>query len=220
MKKNGKRAEIYYPFFLNLSGKKCLVIGGGQVALRKVTSILECGAKATVISPVFLPEFKKLTRKKNVTLIQRNVKPEDLKGAEIVFSATDSRETNRKIAERAKKQNALVNVVDDPDHSDFIVPSFFRRGELTIAVSTGGSSPAFAKKVRSRLERTIGEDYSQLLSIMKGIRSELKQKGTKVSSESWQESLDLDFFFKLLESGQAKKVKKILLEGLRKAKDR
>ena len=219
MKKNGKKQESYYPVFLKISGKKCLVIGGGRIALRKAASILDCGAKVTIVGPVILPELRKLARKKNLTLIQRNVQSEDMKTAEIVIAATDSRETNRKVAERAKKQKVLVNVVDDPDHSDFIVPSFFRRGDLTVAVSTGGSSPAFAKKVRARLERMIGEDYSQLLSIVKEVRSELIKKGKKVSPEDWQEGLDLDLFFKLLESGERKKVRKILLEELRKAKD-
>ncbi len=209
-----KKAPSYYPLFINLRGKKCVVIGGGQVALRKVIPLLECGANVTVVSPGFIPELKRLKGRKAIALVQRSYKPEDLKGAAIVIAATDSRAINQEIAKRGKKQGSLVNVVDDPEDSDFIVPSFFRRGDLTVAVSTGGASPAFARKIRTWLEENIGEDYSKLLSLVKEVRGELNRKKRAVSPEIWQEGLDLDLLIGLLSKGRKSKAKKMLLEKL------
>jgi siroheme synthase-like protein len=115
----------------------------------------------------------------------------------------------------ARRQGALVNVVDEPGESDFIVPSFFRRGDLTLAVSTGGASPAFARKIRTWLEKSIGEDYSKLLSLVKEVRSELKRGKRAVSPEVWQEGLDLDLLIGFVRKGQKNKAKKLLLKRLR-----
>jgi siroheme synthase-like protein len=208
------RQNPYYPLFINLRGKKCVVIGGGQVALRKVIPLLDCGAKVTMISPDFISAVKRLKGRKAIALAQRSFKPEDLKGAAIVIAATDSKAINQEIAERGKKQGALVNVVDDPEDSDFIVPSFFRRGDLSLAVSTGGASPAFARKIRTLLEESIGEDYSKLLSLVKEVRGELNRKKRRVSPETWQEGLDLDLLSGLLMAGQRKEAKKVLLKKL------
>jgi siroheme synthase-like protein len=208
------RQNPYYPLFINLRGKKCVVIGGGQVALRKVIPLLDCGAKVTMISPDFISAVKRLKGRKAIALAQRSFKPEDLKGAAIVIAATDSKAINQEIAERGKKQGALVNVVDDPEDSDFIVPSFFRRGDLSLAVSTGGASPAFARKIRAWLEERIGEDYSKLLSLVKEVRGELNRKKRRVSPETWQEGLDLDLLSGLLKAGQRKEAKKVLLKKL------
>lgn len=214
MKNRQRKTNLYYPLFINLRGKKCVVIGGGQVALRKVIPLLECGAEVTVVSPGFVPELKRLKGKKAIALAQRSFKPEDLKDAAFVIAATDSKEINQEIAERGKKQGALVNVVDDPEDSDFIVPSFFRRGDLTLAVSTGGASPAFARKIRAWLEESIGEDYGDLLSLVKEVRGELNRKKGRVSPETWQEGLDLDLLIGFLKAGQKNKAKKMLLEKL------
>jgi precorrin-2 dehydrogenase / sirohydrochlorin ferrochelatase len=214
MKNRRGKTNSYYPLFINLRGKKCVVIGGGAVALRKVIPLLECGAKVTVVSPGFIPELKRLKGRKAIVLVQRSFNPEDLKGAAIVIAATDSKEINQEIAERGKKQGALVNVVDDPEDSDFIVPSFFRRGDLTLAVSTGGASPALARKVRTWLEENIGEDYRELLSLVKEVRGELIRKKRAVSPETWQEGLDLDLLIGFLKAGQKNKARKMLLKRL------
>jgi siroheme synthase-like protein len=209
-----KKKKPYYPLFINLRGKKCVVIGGGRVALRKAVPLVECGADVRVVSPGFVPELRRLRGNKTITLVRRRYKPEDLKGAAIVIAATDSEEINKEIAERGKKQGALVNVVDAPDDSDFIVPSFFHRGHLTLAVSTGGASPALARKVRTWLEENIGEDYGKLLSLVTEVRAELKRKKRVVPPELWQESLDLDLLVGFLRAGQNNKAKKMLLEKL------
>lgn len=215
MKSKESKPIPYYPIFLNIQGKNCVVVGGGKVALRKVKMLLDCGANVTVISPKFLPELYRLAENEDIHLIHRDYEIGDLEDATIVIAATDGKKINQRVADEAKTIGALVNVVDDLDHSEFIVPAFFRRGELTIAVSTSGMSPALAKKIRTILEQIFGEEYASLLSLVKEVRSELKLKGKEVSLDTWQEAIDLDLLIGLLIAGQRKEAKAILLQKLK-----
>jgi len=212
-KKTSKRI-VYYPVSLNIQGKRCVVIGGGKVALRKVKMLLDCGANVSVISPKPHPDIAKLSKERAIHLIQRDYEAQDLKGAVIAIACTDVKEVNRKVADEAKKAGILVNVADDPEPSDFIIPAFFRRGNLTLAVSTSGVSPALARKIRMKLEKSFGEEYASLLSLIGEVRSTLKEKGYIVDAEAWQEALDLDLLIQLVRSGQRKKAKAILLRKL------
>jgi siroheme synthase-like protein len=207
---------IYHPIMLNIKGKKCVVIGGGRIALRKVKSLLECEANVTVVSPTFHSALKKLGSKGSIHLIQSPYGPSNLRGSAIAIAATDKKKINRQVADKAKKQGILVNVVDDPEHSDFIVPSFFRRGDLTIAISTTGASPALAKKIRTKLEMDFGEDYGRLLKLVKEVRSELKQKKISIKQRDWQKRLDLEQLIHFMSKGQKEKARKILLKRLGK----
>ena len=209
-----KKKKGYCPVFLDLEGKKCVVIGGGQVALRKVRMLLGCGADITVISLAFHPNLSSLAENGAIRLIQRPYKTGDLRDAVLVISATGQRETNRKIAREAGKRGIWINVADDPKRSGFIVPSFFRRGGLTIAVSTSGMSPALARKIRTKLEQDFGEEYQRLLSLIEEVRSMVKQKKIRVSSDVWQEALDLDLLIGLVRKGQQEEAKKALMNRL------
>ena len=213
MKRN---TGTYFPVFLDVRRKKCVVIGGGQVAFRKIRTLLDCGASVTVISPVLHPDLSELANKKSIQVIRRSYKSRDLKGAFIVIAATGTKETNRKVAKEAGRVGALVNVVDDPEPSDFIVPSVVRRGDLTIAISTGGMSPALARKIRTRLEDSFGEEYALLVSLVEEVRSTLRRKGIRVNAERWQNALDLDFLAQLLRTGQKDKAKAVLMKKLKK----
>lgn len=204
----------YYPIFLNLQGKKCVVVGGGNVALRKVKTLLECGADITVISPKPHAEISKLFKSKAIQLVQRSYKPGDLRGAVLSIAATHVKEINHKVAEESKKNGIPVNVVDDLEPSDFIMPSSFRRGNLSVAVSTSGMSPALAKKIRAKLEKKIGMEYAYLLSLVAEIRSEIKKKRLRVSARTWQESLDLDSLIPFLKADRYEKAKAALLAKL------
>jgi siroheme synthase-like protein len=207
-------SHLYYPIFLNLRGKRCTVVGGGAVALRKVKTLLGSGADVTVISPTLHPRLAQFLKKNAIRLIQRNYRAGDLKGSVIVIAATDVKEINRNIAEAARRVGALVNVVDDPDPSSFIIPSFFRTGDLTLAVSTGGKSPALASKIRTRLEKDFGKEYAAVLSLISEVRSVLKKKKLKVDPETWQKALDLDVLIPLVKSGKSTKAKTILFDKL------
>lgn len=205
----------YYPIFLNIRGKKCLVVGGGEVALRKVKALLEHGANVQVVSPVLCTELSQLAKDGAVQAHQRSYKAEDLQDALIAVVATDNAKTNEGVAAEARRRGVLVNVVDDPQHSDFIVPSYFRRGDVTIAVSTSGRSPALARKIRSQLEKDFEPEYAQLALLAGEVRSELKREGVTVDSNAWQEVLDLDALSELLRDGRNQEVKDVMLKNLK-----
>ncbi len=217
MKKHGQRPP-YYPIFLNIRGKKCVVVGGGKVSFRKVKALLEHGANIEVISPDLCPELSQLEKTKAIRLLRQNYKPGNLKGAFITIAATGEKDINQKVSEEARRQGALVNVVDNPELSDFIVPSRLHRGDLTIAISTSGVSPALARKIRTKLEQNFGEEYASLTALIAEVRSELKQRGITVSSDTWQDALDLDLLLKLLQAGLQKQAKVTLLSNLEKSR--
>ena len=206
--------SIYYPAFLNIRSKRCVVVGGGKIALRKIKTLLECGADITVISPSLDPELTELVEAKGIDHISREYEPEDTKDVFMTIAATDMREINVKVAADARKRGILINIADNSELSNFIIPSYFRRGGLTMAISTSGMSPALARKIRSKLEKNFGEEYGLLLSLIKEVRSELKQRGRVVSANAWQEALDLDLLIGLLREGQKEEVKAILLKKL------
>ena len=169
--------ENYYPVFLDLKGKRVLVVGGGQVALRKVKSLLECGADVFVVAPEAVPELRQMALEGCIRWVNREYAEGDLEGAYLVISATDSQEVNRRVSADAHARGVFVNVVDDPELCSFIVPSVMRRGELVIAVSTGGSSPLFAKKVRQTLEQVIGPEYGEMAALLGRLRPYVRSVG-------------------------------------------
>ena len=207
---------VYYPVFLNLQDRKCLVAGGGQVALRKVTALLEHGAAVTVVSPRLCAGLRKLADDGNIKVINRAYRPGDVKGFQVAIVATSNRAVNMEAASEAKKRGILVNVVDDPVLSDFIVPAIMRRGSLAIAVSTSGKSPALARKIRSRLEDEFGREYAALVLVVEQVRRQAKRENLKVSSRDWQQAIDTDSLIALLKQGKEKAAGDSLLEKLRK----
>lgn len=165
----------YYPMMVNLAGKRCLVVGGGSVAERKVGLLLESGAAVEVVSPTATARLAALSQAGRIRLRRRPVRSSDLAGAFLVVAATDDARVNREVAERVRSAGGLVNVVDDPEACSFLVPSVVRRGDLTIAISTGGGSPALAKKLRHRLEETIGPEYEAFLATLRELRDRARQ---------------------------------------------
>lgn len=192
-----------------------MVVGGGRTALRKVKALLAHGAEVEVISSAFCTELDKLADSRDIRVIRRHYQAGDLKGAFVVIAATDDHDTNLRVAREAKKTAVLVNIVDDPDMSDFIVPSYMCRGDVTIAVSTAGKSPALARKIRTKLEKDFGDEYGPLALLVNEVRTELKQEGIKVSGDSWQKALDLDLIVDLLKKMNTEKAKAVLLNNLK-----
>jgi len=213
--KKKDQVTAYYPVLLNISGRKCVVVGGGQVALRKVRGLLEHGAGVEVISPDLCPELAQLATSGEIKTLNRAYRPGDLADASVAIAATENGELNRQVAEEAHSKAVLVNVVDDAENSDFIVPSYLRRGELTIAVSTSGRSPALARKIRTRLEKELGNEYASLICLIGEIRAEVTREGIKIDDDRWQEALDLDLLLELLKRGDEEKAKAILLSNLK-----
>jgi precorrin-2 dehydrogenase / sirohydrochlorin ferrochelatase len=162
-------ASVYYSAFLNLKKKKTVVVGGGKVAERKIRSLINTGAHITVISPDITKRIEKEKEKGRIRHISRQYRRGDLKDSFLVIAATDSRVVNEKVSQDSP---CLVNVVDTPELCNFIVPSVINRGPLTIAISTGGISPALSRSIRQELEKIYGHEISDYLKLLKKIRSE------------------------------------------------
>ncbi len=209
------QSSRYCPAFLNISGRRCVVVGGGQVALRKVKMLLEHGGNVEVISPDLCSELNELVRNGEICTLHRHYQAGDLQETFITIAATDDKNINLKVAEEARRGAVLVNVVDDADNSDFIVPSYLRRGDVAVAVSTSGRSPALARKIRTRLEKDFADEYATLALLIDEVRTEMKQQRRKVEADTWQEALDLDLLIDLLKSGDNEKAKATLLSNLK-----
>ena len=166
----------YYPAYLDIKNRKCLVVGGGAVGARKVKMLLKCGASVTVISPVVSEQLKNLADSGAITLHRRSYRSSDLAGIFLVIGATDDDKLNRQISDDAKRLNLLCNIADRPQDCNFILPSIVSRGDLTISISTSGKSPALAKKLRKNLEDQFGEEYAVFLQLMGAIRKKLLRR--------------------------------------------
>lgn len=160
----------YYPIMADLSGRRCLVVGGGRVAERKIERLLECGAEVAVVSPACTPRIAELVDAGRIRLQRRTFHPDDVSGVFLVFAATDDAQVNREVADAVRGAKGLVNVADAPEACSFLVPSVIRRGDLTIAISTAGGSPALARKLRQRLEATIGQEYEAFVEALRELR--------------------------------------------------
>jgi len=162
-----------YPIYLNLEGQLCLVVGGGKVAERKTKSLLECGARVNLVSPCVTEQIKQWANQGKLELLEREYQSRDLDGSLLVFCATNNEDLNRTIADHCYERKLAVNVVDDPGKGNFFVPSVVRRGKLAIAVSTGGSSPLLAAKIKRQLESQFGPEYAEFLQILSDMRTQV-----------------------------------------------
>jgi precorrin-2 dehydrogenase/sirohydrochlorin ferrochelatase len=207
----------YYPVFLDISGMKCFVVGGGRVAERKCAPLVRAGAKVTVISPEISHGLEVYKRKGLLRHICRNYRTGDIKPPSLVIVATDSEKMNKKVFSDAKSHRVLLNVVDNPPLCNFIVPSVLRQGPLTIAVSTGGVSPAMARAVKKRLGGLYGTDFSKYLNFLKSIRPKVmrevldkRTRGLLLKALASDEIIDI-----LLQEGflQAKKAALVHLQN-------
>jgi precorrin-2 dehydrogenase/sirohydrochlorin ferrochelatase len=165
----------FYPMMVDLTGKRCLVVGGGAVAERKVALLVECGAEVDVVSPKATARLTALASSGRIRLRRRPVRAADLPGAFLVVVATDDPRVNREVAERVRRAGGLVNVADDPAACSVLVPSVIRRGDLTVAISTGGGSPALARKLRQRLEQTVGPEYEAFVAALRLLRERARR---------------------------------------------
>ncbi|MBI5827708.1 MAG: bifunctional precorrin-2 dehydrogenase/sirohydrochlorin ferrochelatase [Deltaproteobacteria bacterium] len=169
----------YYPIFADIKGRPCVVIGGGEVALRKAEGLVSAGAQVTIISPGLNGGLKRLVGAKKARHIKRGYMRGDLAGAFLAVSASDSRGVNRAVFEEASSLDILVNVVDNPSLCNFIAPAVLNRGSLSIAVSTSGKSPLFARTLREGLEEAIGAEYAAFIEVLGAVRKNLLKKGVE-----------------------------------------
>jgi precorrin-2 dehydrogenase/sirohydrochlorin ferrochelatase len=154
----------YFAAFLDLRGRRCLVVGGGEIGERKARALLQCGAQVTVVSPAVTRGLAALAAAGRVVDRRRTFRRSDLRGCALVVAATGDPSVDAAVAALGRRGRVLVNVVDRPELCDFILPSVLQRGELQIAVSTGGRSPALAREIRRRLEALFGPEYAELIA--------------------------------------------------------
>ena len=155
----GFENAVLYPLFMDVSGRRCVVVGGGGVASRKARGLLESGARVVVVSPEVTPEIDDM----DVTVERRPYAPGDLAGCTLAFAATDSREVNAAVAREAEEHGIPVNVADRPAEGDFALPSVLRRGGLQVAVSTGGASPSLARRIRDAMEPSFAAEWESVV---------------------------------------------------------
>jgi len=190
----------YYPVNLDVQNRSCLVVGGGRVGTRKVTTLLACGAHVTVISPAVTPELEAMAEQKQIIWLTRDYRSSDLDQTFLVIGATDDQALNRQIHKDADKAQRLCNIADQPDLCNFILPAFIRQGDLMIAVSTAGKSPAFAKHLRRQLEKQYGPEYGQFLTLMGAIRKKLLRQAHAPEAHK-------PLFEQLIDGGLLEKIK-------------
>ncbi len=162
-----------YPVCLDITGKLCVVVGGGKVAERKVSGLLTAKAMVRVISPKLTPLLGRQAEENRIKWLDRGYQPGDLAGAMLVFAATDNLEVQKAVTWGAQQAGQLVNIIDAPAECSFQVPAVVRRGDLTLAVSSNGCSPAVVAMVRQRLEENYGKEYGLLLELISRIRQQV-----------------------------------------------
>ncbi len=203
----------YYPIFLELEGRRCLVVGGGAVSQRKVEGLLGAGARVTVVSPRLCDGLENLRRQGRVEHLAREYAPGDLAGFALAVVATDDGSVNGAVADEGRERAVWVNAVDDPANCDFIVPSVTRRGDLTVAISTGATSPALARKVREEMEEFLDDGYGMILSLAAEVRRVLEEKEMRAPAQVWNAALDEETR-RLLVEGRREEAKERLLRAL------
>ncbi len=205
----------YYPVNLNINNRNCLVVGGGTVGTRKVTTLLECGARVTVVGPEPTPQLKKLAAAGSIQLKERSYRSDDLNKMFLVIGATDDERINRQVSNDAEHFNILCNIADRPEICNFILPAIVRREDLVITISTSGKSPALAKKLRLKLETQFGEEYADFLRLMGAIREKLLSQAhaPEAHKDLFNQLIDKDLIG-LIKANNTKQINALLHEIL------
>ena len=162
-----------YPIFAIIEDKPCLVVGGGAVGERKVADLMAAGARVTVVSRTLTPELAALAGRGEINYLPEDFSAAQVEGMALVMAATDDPNVNAAVSAAAQARAIWVNVADDPEYCTFIVPAQVRRGDLTLAISTGGASPALARQLREELQQHFGPEYGPYLDLLQRVRTRL-----------------------------------------------
>ena len=203
----------FYPVFLNLTGRRCVIIGGGQVAEGKVSKLLDSGAKIIVISPDATQGIRDYADSGQIEYSLRKYQEGDLNGAFLVVAATNDRVVNQEIFEEAEKSGILLNAVDDMPRCSFIAPSIVEKGPITVAISTGGASPALARKLREKLEVSPALDWADATNMLSHARQIIKDKQIALDPQRWQCCMT-DELLTLIQAGREDEALEILMNRL------
>lgn len=206
----------YYPVYLDLVGKPAVVMCVNREADRKAPQLLDCGATVTVISDDPSPLLQQLEADNRIVLHRRAYQPGDMKDAYLAIIGTNDVDVNHRAADEARQEKALVNTVDDIPYCDFIAPAIVERGDLTIAISTNGKSPAMTRRIREELDAYLTPDYADLLTVLAQVRTSLRNAGVHPRPDAWQAHID-DELRNLIRRGDLKTAQDRLLADLTKA---
>jgi len=202
----------YLPIFFDVTGRRCVVIGGGEVAARKVQSLLEAGADVTVFSPSLIEELAEQARARRIHHMMRDYEAGDMTDAALVYAATDDAELHQRLHAEARARGIPINVADVPALCTFITPAVLTRGSLKIAVSTEGASPAMAKRIIKRLERLFGPEYGVALEVLRAARHHLKATEADIATRASKlTALAMSRIPEYLRKGNLDAVEKLLL---------
>lgn len=179
----------YYPVFLDLARRSCLVVGGGAVAEGKVDGLLAAGAHVTVMSPTVTARLQALAAAGRIRSLARAYFPGDLTGHHLAFVATDDPAVSAAVSAEGRERGVWVNAADEPARCDFILPSVIRRGRLVVAVSTGGASPAAARAIREELEAYLTTDHAMLVEVAAEVRQDLRARAMPADASRWRHAL-------------------------------
>ena len=180
----------YYPIFVEMAGRRVLVVGGGNVAEGKVAGLLAAGADVTVVAPDLTPTLRKQQEAGDFRHDARAYQDGELDGYEVCFVATDDGAVNAQVAAEGKRRGIWVNAADDPKYCDFILPSVVRQGDVVVAASTGGSSPALARRLREDLTAFLSDDYAPLADLLAEVRADVRSRSLVVDADRWQTAID------------------------------
>lgn len=206
--------SAYYPVFVDVKNHRCIVIGGGSQGAEKVHKLLDCDANVIVISPEIEEEIEEMAYLEKIVWHRRSYKNGDLEGALLAIVA-DTRDNtiNQQVALEAEERNILLNVMDVTHLCTFIAPSIVDRGSVSVAISTGGASPALARKFRQELEKSNLIEYADLAPLLSDVRMELKRMGRSVDGDRWQSCLNKELL-RMVQSGALEEARDILINGL------
>jgi len=198
--------EVLYPVNLRVRGHRCLVVGGGKVALAKADGLLEAGAVVEVIAPEVVAE---LDDRSDIAVYRRHYRSGDVQGYRLAVAATGHTEVDAEVYRDGEAAGVWVNSADDPDNCSFTLPSRLRRGPLLVTCSTGGHSPALSRWLRQRLEHEIGPEYETLLCLLSEARERIRAEGMHTEDRAWQDVLDSGML-ELIRSGETERAKAMI----------
>jgi siroheme synthase-like protein len=205
----GRPGLVGYPVNLLVAGRRCVVVGGGRIAARKIEALLDAGARVHVVAPELVDELQAARDAGRITTSERPFQADDLDGAWLATTATSTAAVNRAVFEAGEARGIWVNAADDPEHCSFTLMSVVRQGDLVVTVGTGGRSPALATYLKDHVTQEMGPEWAALLDLLSEAREELRAGGTSSETVDWRRALDSGML-ELVRGGRTAEAKELL----------
>jgi len=205
----GRPGLVGYPVNLLVRGRRCVVVGGGRIAARKIASLLDAGALVHVVAPELVDELRAARDEGRITVAERNFEATDLDDAWLATAATSTASVNRAVFEAGEARRVWVNAADDPSNCSFTLMSVVRQGDLVVTVGTGGRSPALATYLKDHVAQEMGPEWAALLELLSEAREELRADGTSSETVDWRRALDSGML-ELIRGGRTAEAKELL----------